>query len=275
MKKILRTLGSRIFRYLPPDDEAWYSLCLAYVNRYRGENNDDMHTNGELNLLRQALVGRQIVFDIGANVGNWSATAHEIDPDIELHCFEPSAATFEKLKAKLLPENAHLNNFGLSSRSAERDLYIYEAGSGLNTLYQRQGLEDGWNLYPPEHTELIRLETLDWYCQTNDIETIDFLKVDVEGHELEVFKGGMMMLGNQRIKTIQFEYGGCNIDVGILLRDYFNFFQPLNYTLYKIYPGGLRRYPKYDQRIENFQYQNWAALCQGNNFKPGAVITEG
>lgn len=221
-----------------------------------------MQDNGELRFLQQKLTGRNVVFDVGANVGDWSANALKIESQILLHCFEPSKSSFEQLKGKLISKNIRLNNFGLSSQSEERDLYIFEDKAGLNSLYKRHGLDAGWNIKSPERTERIRLETLDWYCQTNRIEWIDFMKVDVEGHELEVFKGGTNLFRNHQVQTVQFEYGGCNIDSGVLLRDYFSFFLPLGYSLWKIYPDGLRQYPQYDQRLENFQYQNWAVLWE-------------
>ncbi len=88
---------------------------------------------------------------------------------------------------------------------------------------------------------------------------IDLVKVDVEGHELEVFKGAAGMLAQGKIKRIQFEYGGCNIDSRVLLKDLFEFLLPYGYAFYKVFPRELRRVPRYDQRLENFQYQNWVA----------------
>jgi hypothetical protein len=85
----------------------------------------------------------------------------------------------------------------------------------------------------------------------------------VEGHELEVFKGAQEMLKKGGIKYIQFEYGGCTIDARMLLKDLFNLFLPYNYALYKIYPHELKLVPRYDQRLENFQYQNWVAVAKG------------
>jgi len=89
------------------------------------------------------------------------------------------------------------------------------------------------------------------------------MKVDVEGHELEVFKGAQGMLEKGAVKRIQFEYGGCNIDARMLLKDFFAFCAPYRYAFYKIYPHDLRHIPRYDQRLENFQYQNWVALAPG------------
>jgi len=90
---------------------------------------------------------------------------------------------------------------------------------------------------------------------------VDFLKVDVEGHELECFRGANTLLSNRRIKAIQFEYGGCNIDSRVFLKDIFAFFGDFpRYHFFKILPHGLRLVQTYDQRLDNFQYQNWAII---------------
>lgn len=253
-------LISRLIAKVPPEDAAVYSGCRQYVNRCNSENNDDIRTNGELRFMKERLGSSQLVFDVGANVGKWAALALEINPDLRLHCFEPSKPTFQKLLANNFPKTVTCNNLALGSAPGENTLYVFEEGSGLNSLYERRGLEDGWNLETQKKTETIRLETLDRYCAQHSIAEIDFLKLDVEGHELEVFRGAKEALETGRVKAIQFEYGGCNIDARVLLRDVFEFFQSYRYIFYKIYPGELRRVARYDQRLENFQYQNWAIL---------------
>ena len=243
---------------LPTDDTDLYYLCQRYVARCRGENDSNMYTNGELQVMRQILVGCHVVFDVGANVGEWAELALSIHPGINLHCFEPSEATYRRLLAKAFPSNVVLNNCGLgSTREEEKTLYVYEDGSGLNSVYQRQGLEDGWGLAPQQRTETIQLDTVDNYCHEHAIEYIDFLKVDIEGHELEAFRGASSMLAEGQIKTIQFEYGGCNIDSRVLLKDLFDFFSHYLYAFHKIHPQALQPVERYDQRLENYQYQNW------------------
>lgn len=254
---MLARLGSLFFMHLPPDNVHWYRLCRRYVDAYSGENNDDMRTNGELHFLRQTLTNCETVFDVGANVGNWAELALQINPRLRLHCFEPSQPTFLRLLAKAFPPHVVCNPFGLGSAQGERTLYVFDEGSGLNSLYRRQGLEAGYGLTPQQRTETAHLDTLDHYCQKHGVFDIDLLKADVEGHELEVFKGAKQMLAKRRIKIIQFEYGGCNIDARVLLKDFFDFFQPHGYAFYKIYPKELRRVERYDQRFEDFQYQNW------------------
>jgi FkbM family methyltransferase len=254
-----------ITKYLPKYDKRIYGLCKHYIDRYRGENNNDFHTNGELRLMHELLPKCQNVFDIGANVGNWSSLALSINSTLELHCFEPSQVTFQKLSTNPVLTHAFLNNIGLGSKRERRMLYIFGEASGLNSLYQRRGLERGWGISPPEQTEEVEIDTLDNYCQAHSINRIDFAKIDAEGHELEVLKGAKSLLSKDRIDVIQFEYGGCNIDSEILLKHVFEFLQPLGYAFLKIYPQELKLFEHYDQRLEDFQYQNWIAIKQGCN----------
>ena len=257
-----RKLKLKLLNWLlvPADDEHLYRVCRRYVDRYNGENDNDIHSNGELRFMRQMLPHCQTVFDVGANVGKWAALALTINPTLNLHCFEPSQTIYQRLIANAFPPNVICNDFGFGSAPGQKALYVFEEGSGLNSLYKRQGLEDGWGLAPQQHTETVYLDTVDHYCQERKILEIDFLKVDVEGHELHVFKGASGMLTKGRIRIIQFEYGGCNIDARVLLKDLFEFFQPFGYAFYKIYPQELRQIERYDQRLENFQYQNWAVV---------------
>lgn len=251
---------SHLLAKSPPENAAIYTACRNYGSRYLNENNDDFRTNGELRFMKERLVNSDVVFDVGANVGEWAALGLQINSGIQLHCFEPSHPTFEKLMSRHFPDNVTCNHFGLGSAFEEKTLHVFEEGAGHNSLYRRHGLEDGWNLYPQTRAEKIRLETLDRYCAQHSIGQIDFMKLDVEGHELEVFKGAKEALQAGNIKAIQFEYGGCNIDAMVLLKDMFEFFHSFEYSFFKIYPDGLRPIARYDQRLENFQYQNWAIL---------------
>jgi FkbM family methyltransferase len=255
---VTRHLGARLSRLLP-SSRLLYRACKRYVDWHNGDNNDDMTANGEQRLLRAVLLESATIFDVGANVGDWTALALEVNPALNIHCFEPSAATFGRLSSRQFPQSVILNNFGLSSTEGTCLLHVFDEASGINSLYRRTGLEAGWGLEPQRQQESVHLRPLDHYCEAASIAYIDFMKVDVEGHELEVFKGARNLLEQTRIGMIQFEYGGCNIDSRALLKDFFELFEALDYDLYKVFPSELRRVAKYDQRLENFQYQNWVA----------------
>src|SRR6185503_3798072 len=93
----LRYCGKMLFEKLLPDNDLLYRFCRRYVERYNGDNNGDMRTNGELGLLQKVLPGAQTVFDVGANVGSWVGVALTINGVARYHCFEPSATTWRAL----------------------------------------------------------------------------------------------------------------------------------------------------------------------------------
>jgi FkbM family methyltransferase len=246
-----------LLRRAPIDDPRVYAACRDYVNAANGDANDNPATNGEHWIGARLLPGCGTVFDVGANRGDWAASALTINPRLQLHCFEPSKATFNLLRRRGLLPSARLINAGLSSTARRATLFVYEAIPALNSLYCRQGLEDGWNLNAPESRETIDVIRLDDYCDAERIDQIDYLKIDVEGHELDVLQGGAKVFEQGRVQYGQFEYGGCNIDAGVLLKDLFAWFDAKRYRLFKLLPNRLRPVPRYDQRLENFQYQNW------------------
>lgn len=242
------------------EDPRVHAACERYASRIRGENNDAIEANGELRFMRERLPGCCTVFDVGANVGDWARLALQVNPGVRLHCFEPSAFTFAKLTAHPFPANVSCHNIGLGAAAGETSLFLFADGSGMNSLYPRSGLEDGWNIAKPSRSETIRIDTLDAFCGAHGVERIDFLKMDVEGHEIGVLSGASGLLGRGAIDVVQFEYGGCNIDSRTFLKDFFEFFQARGYTLHKIYPDRLVTVARYDQRLDNFQHQNWVAM---------------
>jgi len=257
-KKFKRLAARKLFDAIPAYNETLYEFCARYVDRFNGDNNANPEVNGEYGFLRNELnkLGAGVVFDVGSNIGNWASFALEINPNIHLHCFEPSKATFDKLAQKQWPSNVWLNNLGLGEVGGVMELNIVHEESGLNSVYVRQGVDSA----RPIRTEKVLMTTVDEYCHKNSIHQIDLMKVDVEGHELAVLKGTSLMLQKNRVRTIQFEYGGCNIDARVTLGDIWEFLEPHGFSLYKLYPEGPRHIENYQQRFETFKYSNWVVI---------------
>ncbi len=232
-----------------------YKFSKEYCDRMAGENNDDMKTNGELYFLQQHIKPCRVVFDVGANRGDWTKLVLDLNPTAEIHCFEPIAEMFAQLEKRNFPPNVHRNHIGLSSESGSKDIFL-----NVQSLYPRTGLKAGWGIASAGDTERIDVVTIDEYCREHHIDTIDFLKCDVEGHEYAVFEGARQMLTDEKIRRIQFEYGGCNIDSRVMLKDIFELFSGKNYTFYQLMPRKLVKIPEYDQRLENYVYKNFAIL---------------
>lgn len=179
------------------------------------------------------------IFDIGANVGQFAGIAKAVlqGNPYSIHCFEPGAYTFDKLKANIKNDKRFfLNNTAMGKSVKTSTLYYDEAGSGLASMTKRNLEHFGIDF---SLSESILVDTLDNYCERRRIDTIDLLKMDVEGHELDVLSGATRLLEERRIYSILFEFGGCNIDTRSFFQDYFYFFKKYgNSQFFRITPSG-------------------------------------
>ena len=169
-------------RWRVPDHPFLYTLAQRYVMQYLGEDTEDMLLNGEWLCIRHFIPTARTVFDVGANVGEWASLVRKVNPECEIHCFEPSPSTFEQLCKACLPGKVVLNNFGLSSKPGTANLHTFSE-TIHNSLHPVR--------YDHPETGLIQIElkTMDGYISDKGIELIDYCKIDVEGHELEVLLG--------------------------------------------------------------------------------------
>ncbi|AWV99686.1 FkbM family methyltransferase [Arcticibacterium luteifluviistationis] len=198
-----------------------------------------------------------VLFDIGANVGTYTQTLLKNFPkNSRIFSFEPSKKTFQELKKNIGAEEINLFNVGLGERPESINLYSTDNNSTLASAYQRTSDEN-----ETLNIEKIEIITLDNFCQDNNIDNIDFMKVDVEGYEINVFKGASESLSNKIIKTIQFEFGGTQIQARVFLKDFYDLLSP-NYILFRILKDGLEPIEKYNERLENFNYSNYLAILK-------------
>jgi len=115
---------NRMRKFIPMN-QLLYRFCKQYVDLYNGENNCDMISNGELRLLKKVLPKCKIIFDVGANIGEWTCLVKNINPKCEVHCFEPSLATFNKLQSKEYPGKVIKNNFGSLLQNSENKMFFW------------------------------------------------------------------------------------------------------------------------------------------------------
>ncbi|MBK8352977.1 MAG: FkbM family methyltransferase [Saprospirales bacterium] len=127
--------------------------------------------------------------------------------------------------------------------------------SGLASVYQR-------NLdfidIKMDKIEKISVKKMDDYCIENNISEITFLKIDVEGNELSVLNGAKKLLSENKIKYIQFEFGGCNIDSRTYFKDFYDLLNE-KYKVYRILRDGLFHIEKYSENLEIFVTSNFFA----------------
>jgi FkbM family methyltransferase len=223
-------------------------------------------TSGEREVLRRARQNVQsrnkfVVFDVGANKGDYIELAietAEMQP-LVVHAFEPSAVAIERLKSRWgSRDDIVLNCLALGKTSGLRSLYSDSPGSTLASLTKRDLRHVDLEM---SYSEEVRVETLDDYCIAKTIPTIDLLKVDVEGNELEVFHGAEGLLRKGGIRMATFEFGGTDIDSRVYFRDFFYFFRDHAMDVYRITPTGyLKKLTRYSEFCEQFRTTNFVAI---------------
>lgn len=221
----------------------------------RGENNCEIETNGEMLVLKNFLRSNDVVFDVGANVGDWTKTVLGINKNLSIYSFEPCKETFESLKKNSFPDNITLNNIGLGSKEEKKEFFVAGNDSTVNSVFEGNICGDN------AHKEIVDIDTVDGYCLKKGLKEIDFLKIDVEGFDYEVLLGAKTMFSNKKIGICQIEYGGTYINAGVLLKDVFSFFQnnTSGYKFYKIKNNGIQDVI-YKKDLENFQYCNYLII---------------
>ncbi|HOE33998.1 MAG TPA: FkbM family methyltransferase [Smithellaceae bacterium] len=216
-------------------------------------------------ILRQKFNPPYCIFDVGANQGQFLRLLleHIAVDDFTVHCFEPGRETFKILVASLSDDRRiQLNNTGLGKEQGEAILHFDSAGSGLASLTKRNLDHFGIDF---NQSENVKIDTIDHYCSENFIKHIHLLKIDVEGHELDVLAGAGRMFDEKSIDMVTFEFGGCNIDTRTFFRDFWHFFRKINMKIMRITPSGYF-YPieSYREIYEQFRTTNFIAVS-GNS----------
>ncbi len=197
------------------------------------------------------------LFDLGANTGAYLGELTEVfaQTNYKVHSFEPSQSSLAKLKAKFSANpSVIIVNKAISSKSGTAVLYSDRETSGMASLVRRD--LEYLNIDHGKTEETVTTSTVDEYCQQNKIERIDFMKLDIEGLELEAFKGASAQLPSTSF--LQFEFGGCNIDTRTYFKDFFMLLNP-QFKIYRILKDSLCLIPEYNQLYEQFQTTNF--LC--------------
>ena len=258
MKNVMKTILSKI-----SFQSFWDVIFQLSLNRMNIGNGGNFRKSGEMYVakhIQKKLKNEQLIliFDVGANTGNYSKSLSDIFKNkAKIFSFEPSKKTFDLfLDTTKNCENIIPNNFGFSDKSDHQILFSDSTGSGLASVYHRKLDHFGIKM---DNTEEIELTTIDTYCAENKIGRIHFLKLDIEGHELNALNGAKKMINDQKIDFIQFEFGGCNIDSRTYFQDFYYLLKD-NYHIYRVLRNGIHKLPKYKETYEIFITTNYLAV---------------
>lgn len=169
------------------------------------------------------------IVDIGANVGLYSLYAKHL-PNSQFYSYEPFKFTYDLLNDNIKLnniKNVNTYNIGLGNQKGKTILNVCLSHDGLNTMGENPLRFNDIN--PIE----VEIDTLDNIFYNNNIK-VDFIKIDTEGYEYNILKGG-----EKTIKTykpiIQLEYHETNMkQCNVKIDDLNNYIIELGYNKYNL-----------------------------------------
>lgn len=247
-----------------------YRLGRAMYLQARGDIANDMTTNGEMLIQNGVLSGWQsrptkdnklVIFDVGANIGEWSAAllgqlkAHAINEQLDLFSFEPVPATARTLRNNL-PCNLpylHIEELALSSTVGTAEIYVAAANAGTNSLHADSATAH-------QTAVSIALTTAVDFCEARGIQHVHLFKCDTEGHDMEVIRGALPLLKEEKISVLQFEYNHRWVFSRNFLNDVFVAIESMPYKVVKLQADHVLVFEKWHPELDKFFEGNYALI---------------
>jgi FkbM family methyltransferase len=192
--------------------------------------------------------------DIGAHAGETAVKFLTSFPDAEIHSFEPHPDSFAFLE-KVQSKRFHSHQLAMSNKRGRANFFVYREHEGdsptapasaNNSLVQNRQ----FGLVTGQYTKMIQVncDTVDHFCSDHDIQSVDVLKIDTEGHEVEVIDGATETIASRSVRFIFAEFetilplpdatGGALAPIAERV-------EPLGFRLIATYPVNMVHRPLY------------------------------
>jgi FkbM family methyltransferase len=176
-----RLTNSRVFRVLPHGVDVFNDIARL-LPHYRPE----------------------VIFDVGANVGQSTKQFLTWAPKSRIYCFEPVTLTFIELQRGFGRfNNVYCFQLALGATRGRGEMLLQGAPGRYSLVCSPKDTPVSGDT----RTEEVDVGTVSEFCHTMEIVRISFLKIDTEGHDLEVLKGAAKVLDEQRIDFVKVEAG--------------------------------------------------------------------
>lgn len=213
----------------------YYTKGAGLINRIRFGNTNSLYESDLVDSIYTRLknIENPIFLDIGANIGLISLAILKKVPNVKIFSFEPGYIAYKSFDttifANKLLDNVKLFNLALSDKIGSSSFFYHEdsdtSGDGFINTGRSKSLAK---------KIVIKTDTLDNWFENQNIDKLDLIKIDVEGAELLVLKGGEISL--KKYKPIIFlEISKENLKVyPYTEKEIISYLESINYSLYDL-----------------------------------------
>ncbi len=144
------------------------------------------YENDTNKILELYLKQDDIVLEAGANIGSETLLISKILNKGTIYCFEPNPYSFERLKINISInelKNVYAYDYALGEADNEIKFHIYPKGfcnSGMSSKYMETSIT---------HEITVIQKTVDTFVHENNITKLDFIKMDIQGAEIDLLNG--------------------------------------------------------------------------------------
>jgi FkbM family methyltransferase len=223
----------------------------------RGDTKNNPFTNGEywlLNKLLNGFSGQKILFDVGANIGNWTdkvLSFSKNDKNLYIYAIEPSRYTRLMLTNRFKQNKfVSIQPYAFSSSIGKANFYSKEDGGGTNSLSSISG----------KKTEIVEVTTIDQFIKDNKIKNISMIKIDAEGYDYLILKGAKKALSEGKIEVVQFEYSWRWLVNHVCLKDIFELILDTPYRFGKLVGKSIEFYDVWHFELDKFFENNYVLI---------------
>lgn len=193
------------------------------------------------------------IIDIGANLGVLSIMFAQMCPDRTIYSIEPNPSTYKALLGNIQ------RNRTSNVKAFELAMSNYEGTVQFITDPVSRGTASIAYEADQKSTH-VGCTTLDIFVSKENIENISLLKVDVEGYETLVFRGGIKTLRELRPKCIYFEVcPPITKRAGFPADEPAKILMDAGYNLCRLCSDGSLT-PSSPKEIAGLAYENWVAI---------------
>jgi|ERR1035438_1127394 FkbM family methyltransferase len=225
----------------------------AYLNFLLGKGSGsgwdrDSEVNAALFLTHRS---EPVILDVGANVGSWAEGFLAAKPAAKVFMFEPLPGCRDQIANKQSLRNAQIVPAAVGEQAGKARIYVSESTDESASLYPRKEVFFKGRTYSELEVDVVAIDDV---IKNEQLEFVDFLKMDIEGHELFALHGAKDALREHRIGALLFEFGSGNINSRTFFREFWDILTSSGFRIWRIAPGGrLVAITEYYEDLEYFR----------------------